>query len=58
VFGVGHALLTWDQGISPPSNPLPPSILGSRLLRLNARSHFPMFEAPEAMATAIERFLS
>jgi pimeloyl-ACP methyl ester carboxylesterase len=28
------------------------------VMRLNARSHFPMFEVPEAMATAIERFLS
>ena len=27
------------------------------VMRLNARSHFPMFEVPEAMASAIERFL-
>jgi hypothetical protein len=25
---------------------------------LNARSHFPMFEVPEAMAAAIERFVN
>lgn len=28
------------------------------VMRLNARSHFPMFEVPEAMAKAIEQFLS
>jgi len=27
------------------------------VLRLNARSHFPMFEVPEAMASAIEQFV-
>ncbi|MDZ4342542.1 MAG: hypothetical protein U1E51_08940 [Candidatus Binatia bacterium] len=26
--------------------------------RLSARSHFPMFEVPEAMAAAIEQFVS
>ena len=28
------------------------------VMRLNARSHFPMFEVPEAMANAIEQFVS
>ena len=28
------------------------------VLRLNARSHFPIFEVPEAIASAIEQFLS
>jgi len=28
------------------------------VLRLNARSHFSMFEVPEAMAAAIEQFVS
>ena len=29
-----------------------------KVMRLNARSHFPMFEVPDAMATAIEQFVS
>jgi len=27
------------------------------MMRLNAGSHFPMFEVPEAMASAIEQFV-